>query len=180
MFPVASTSFRFPEHAVPAAPNVDELYTDHHKWLHTWLRRRLGCTQRAADLAHDTFLRLLAREEPVAIQEPRAFLTTIAQRLLSNHWRREYLEQAWLEALALRPEVLAPSPEERQVILATLIEIDALLSTLPGEVRRAFLLSQLDGLNQSQIAAELGVSVTTVKRYLTRAGTLCYFALDAG
>ncbi|MCV2216042.1 sigma-70 family RNA polymerase sigma factor [Thauera sp. Sel9] len=165
---------------MPAAPDVAALYTDHHKWLHGWLRRKLGCSHRAADLAHDTFLRLLARDEPIAIQEPRAFLTTVAQRVLSNHWRREYLEKAYLEALALQPEALAPSPEERQVILSTLIEIDALLSTLPGEVRRAFLLSQLDGLNQAQIAAELGVSVTTVKRHLTRAGALCYFALDAG
>ena len=32
----------------------------------------------------------------------------------------------------------------------------------------------------AQIAAQLGVSVTTVKRYLTRAGALCYFALDIG
>ncbi|MFN3988093.1 MAG: sigma-70 family RNA polymerase sigma factor [Rhodocyclaceae bacterium] len=161
-----------------SAHPVAELYTDHHRWLHTWLRRRLGCSHRAADLAHDTFVRLLNRDEPVAIQEPRAFLTTIAQRVLANHWRREYLEHAYLEALALQPEALAPSPEERQLVVSTLLEIDALLATLPNDVRRAFLLSQLDGLNQTQIAAELGVSVTTVKRYLTRAGTLCYFALD--
>ena len=147
-------------------------------WLHGWLRRKLGCSHRAADLVHDTFLRLLNRQEPVAIQEPRAFLSTVAQRVLANHWRREYLEHAYLEALALQPEAQAPSPEERQVILATLIEIDALLATLPDEVRRAFLLSQLDGLKQGEIAFELGVSVTTVKRHLRQAGTLCYFALD--
>ncbi|MCM8564485.1 sigma-70 family RNA polymerase sigma factor [Thauera linaloolentis] len=170
--------YRFPEPAVPAAPDVAALYTDHHKWLHAWLRRKLGCSHRAADLAHDTFLRLLSRDEPIAIQEPRAFLTTVAQRVLSNHWRREHLERAYLETLALQPEALAPSPEERHLILSTLIEIDALLATLPDEVRHAFLLSQLDGLNQSRIAARLGISVTTVKRHLVRAGTLCYFALD--
>jgi RNA polymerase sigma-19 factor, ECF subfamily len=157
---------------------VAELYVEHHRWLQGWLRRRLGCTHRAADLAHDTFLRLINREEPVAIQAPRAFLTTVAQRVLANHWRREYLEQAYLEALAQQPEALAPSPEERQIILATLNEIDALLATLPDEVRRAFLRSQLDGRKQGEIAAELGISVTTVKRHLRRAGALCYFALD--
>lgn len=163
---------------MPTADPVAALYVDHHGWLKNWLRRKLGCSHRAADLAHDTFLRLLNREEPVAIQEPRAFLTTVAQRVLANHWRRQHLEQAYLEALALQPEALAPSPEERQLILVTLIEIDALLATLPDEVRRAFLLSQLDGLNQGEIAAELGISVTTVKRHLRRAGALCYFALD--
>lgn len=163
---------------MPTADPVAALYADHHGWLKNWLHKKLGCSHRAADLAHDTFLRLLDRKEPVAIQEPRAFLTTVAQRVLANHWRRQHLKQAYLEALALQPEALAPSPEERQLILVTLIEIDALLATLPDEVRRAFVLSQLDGLNQGEIAAELGISVTTVKRHLRRAGTLCYFALD--
>lgn len=158
---------------------VQLLYRHHHGWLHGWLRRKLGCTQNAADLAHDTFMRLLAREEPVAIEEPRAFLTTVAQRVLSNHRRRERIERAYLEALAQVPEALAPSPEERAVLLETLVEIDRLLSGLPPLVKRAFLHAQLDGMTHAGIAAELGISVTTVKRYLVRAGTQCYFALTA-
>lgn len=57
--------------AIASSHPVAELYTDHHTWLHGWLRRKLGCSHRAADLAHDTFLRLLNRQEPVAIQEDR-------------------------------------------------------------------------------------------------------------
>ncbi|MDQ3268509.1 MAG: RNA polymerase subunit sigma, partial [Pseudomonadota bacterium] len=75
---------------------VHALYSNHHGWLYGWLRKKLGCSHRAADLAHDTFVRLLAREERVAIQEPRAFLTTVAQRVLANHWRREQIERAYL------------------------------------------------------------------------------------
>ncbi|MCP6237237.1 RNA polymerase subunit sigma, partial [Klebsiella pneumoniae] len=85
--------------------------SDHHGWLSNWLRRRLGCPQNAADLAQDTFLRLLtAREQPV-ILEPRAFLTTIARRVLANHFRRQEIERAYLEALAAQPEALVPSEE---------------------------------------------------------------------
>ncbi|MBN9460905.1 MAG: sigma-70 family RNA polymerase sigma factor [Burkholderiales bacterium] len=158
---------------------VQLLYRHHHGWLHGWLRRKLGCTQNAADLAHDTFMRLLAREEPVAIEEPRAFLTTVAQRVLSNHRRRERIERAYLEVLAQVPEALAPSLEERAILLETLVEIDRLLGGLPPLVKRAFLHAQLDGMTHAGIAAELGISVTTVKRYLVRAGTQCYFALAA-
>ncbi|WP_049019952.1 sigma factor, partial [Burkholderia cenocepacia] len=39
---------------------IDALYADHHAWLRGWLSRKLGCAHRAADLAHDTFVRLLA------------------------------------------------------------------------------------------------------------------------
>lgn len=158
---------------------VHALYSNHHGWLYGWLRKKLGCSHRAADFAHDTFVRLLAREEPFVIQEPRAFLTTVAQRVLSNHWRREQIERAWLETLAQWPEALAPSPEERIILLETLVEIDRLLDGLPVPVKHAFLHAQLDGMSHAEIAAALGISITTVKRYLVRACTQCYFALEA-
>ncbi|KVD83126.1 RNA polymerase subunit sigma [Burkholderia stagnalis] len=164
---------------LPLYREIDALYVGHHAWLRGWLNRKLGCAHRAADLAHDTFMRLLARDEPIGAAEPRAFLTTVAQRVLYNHWRREQLERAYLDALALRPDAHAPSPEERTVVFETLLEIDRLLDGLPLAAKRAFLLSQLDGLAQAEIAAELGVSLATVKRYLVKAGTQCYFAMAA-
>ena len=156
---------------------ITTLYSDHHGWLQAWLRKKLGDAGKAADLAHDTFVRLLAREELIAAREPRAFLTTVAQRVLFNHWRREELERAYLNALMHIPEVLAPSPEERAILLETLIEIDRMLDGLPLPVRRAFLHAQLDNMSHAEIAAELNISITTVKRYLVRAGVQCYFAL---
>ncbi|NHZ33447.1 sigma-70 family RNA polymerase sigma factor [Massilia rubra] len=164
--------------AAPALlQQVHHLYSHHHGWLRAWLRNKLGCSQRAADLAHDIFLRLLTRDEPVAIDQPRAFLTTVAQRVLANHWRREQIERAYLDALAMAPAALSPSPEERAILLETLVEIDRLLAGLPAQVKRAFLLAQLDGMSQADIAAELGISLSTVKRHLVRAGAQCYFGL---
>lgn len=141
------------------------------------MHRKLGCWHRSADLAHDTFMRLLAREEAPSILEPRAFLTTVAQRVLANHWRRDKLEQAYLEALASRPPELVPSAEERAILLETLQEISELLDGLPVAVKRAFLMAQLEGMSQTEIATALKISVTTVKRHLVRAGTQCYFAM---
>src|SRR5471030_2638030 len=156
---------------------VEGLYHAHHSWLMTWLGRRLGCPQSAADLAQDTFVKvLLARETPQLI-EPRAFLTTIAKRVLCNHYRRQDLERAYLDALAQMPEHVAPSEEERAIILQTLLELDQLLDGLPVQVKRAFLLAQLDGLTYAQIGAELGISIATVKRHLNKAAMRCYFAL---
>ncbi|MFL9609593.1 sigma factor [Methylobacillus sp. Pita2] len=38
---------------------VHQLYSSHHGWLYAWLRKKLGCQHIAADLAHDTFVRLM-------------------------------------------------------------------------------------------------------------------------
>lgn len=163
-------------HIVVSPDSLASLYREHHGWLRDWLRRRLPCNDLAADLAHDTFLRLLTQAEPATPEKPRAFLTTIAQRVLASHFRRHYLEQAWLDALARQPELAAPSEETRALWLEALHEIDRLLGTLTPVIRRAFLLSQLDGLSHAQIATELGVSIATVKRHIVKAGALFYFA----
>lgn len=156
---------------------VEVLYHDHHHWLTGWLRRKLGCPESAADLAHDTFIRVLTAREAPTLIEPRAFLTTVAKRVLFNFYRRQDLERAYLDALAQMPEHVAPSEEERAIILQTLIELDQLLDGLPVQVKRAFLLAQLDGLTYAQIGAELGISIATVKRHLNKAAMRCYFAL---
>lgn len=154
--------------------HIRTLYLDHHGWLRERLQRRLGCLGQAADLAQDTFVRLLAREgELERLREPRAFLATVAQGLLANHWRRQALERAYLEALAARPQAVQPSPEAQALILETLTELDALLDRLPGRVRQAFLLAQLEGLTYAVIAERLGVSERMVKKYMAQAMLHC-------
>lgn len=155
---------------------VADLYTQHHGWLHGWLRRKLGCSERAADFTQDTFLRLLSRDDVSALREPRAFLTTVARNLVADHWRRQELERAYLDALAAQPEALAPSPEERMLALEALLQLDRALGRLPALTRRIFLLSQFEGLAYNVIATQTGLSVPTVKRHMRRAFLAC---LDA-
>ena len=157
----------------PPTDALQTLYRHHHGWLYGWLRRRLGCAFDAADLAHDTFIRVLARDEAARIREPRAYLTTIAHGLMVNHLRRRDLERAYLDALAQHPPAASPSPEARALVLEALYEIDAMLDGLPPAVRRAFLLCQLDGLAHAEIAARLGVSVSSVRQYIARALRHC-------
>ncbi|MFL9609605.1 sigma-70 family RNA polymerase sigma factor [Methylobacillus sp. Pita2] len=151
------------------------LYANHHSWLNHWLRKKMGNHFDAADLAQDTFLRVLLSGDADKLHEPRAFLTTVASGLVSNFYRRKKLEQAYLDALLHLPEAEAPSPEAKAIMLETLVEIDGLLDGLPYKVRKAFLLSQLDGMSHADIAGELGVSISTVKRYIVQAVEQCCF-----
>ena len=160
----------------PSNP-VEVLYNDHHHWLTGWLRRKLGCPENAADLAQDTFIRVLSAREAPTLIEPRAFLTTVAKRVLFNFYRRQDLERAYYQALAQLPEAVAPCEEHRAIILETLIELDRLLDGLPVVVKRAFLMARVDGLGYADIARELGISLATVKRHLNKAAMRCYFAL---
>lgn len=90
-----------------------------------------------------------------------------------NHWWHLEIERAWLETLASRPESLAPSPEERSLLLEALCELDALLDRLNPKARSAFLMAQLDGLSYIEIAGHLGVSERMVKKYMAQAMLHC-------
>jgi len=156
--------------------DVDDVYQEHHRWLLNWLRRKLGCPHHAADLAHDTFVRLIIKPRQDSIRQPRAYLTTIAHGLLVDHFRRKELEQAYLEIIVNLPASDVPSPEDRFLLLETLLQIDILLDGLPIKARSAFLMSRLDGLIHSEIAKLLGISLSSVEKYIAMALRHCYAA----
>lgn len=155
--------------------SVHDLYAEHHGWLLGWMRRRLNGAEQTADLAHDAFVRLI-ESRVTEVREPRAFLTTLAKRVLVSHFRHQEVERAYLESVAHLPEPLAPSPEAQAIVIETLLEVDRRLDGLPSKVKAAFLMAQLDGLSYAQIAQRLGVSASSVKQYMARAVRQCYFA----
>ncbi|WOB72789.1 sigma-70 family RNA polymerase sigma factor [Achromobacter xylosoxidans] len=160
---------------------VTQIYREHHGWLSAWLRGKLGNSFDAADLAHDTFLRLMAaRVRAGGGAEPRALLTHIAKGLVVDHWRRRALEDAYQAAAAQLPAREVPSPEVRALILETLYAIDATLRTLPAKTREIFLSSQFDGMAYADIARAQRVSLATVKRHMQKALTACLIAYQAG
>ncbi len=156
---------------------VSRLYVSQSKWLHGWLRPRVNCQHLAADLVQDVFIRVMTAADAAArleaVREPKGYLATIARRMMIDHMRRLRLERAWQQTLAEQPEAFELSPEQRLVLLETLYELDAMLAALGEQVRRAFLLSQLDGMSYKAIAVELDISEMTVRRYVARAAEHC-------
>jgi RNA polymerase sigma-70 factor (ECF subfamily) len=161
-----------------AADSLDALYKGYHGWLLVWLRQRLNCPHHAADMAQDTFVRLLSAGSYVAPREPRALLATVARRLLIDRGRRHKLEQAYREALALHAEQMeqAPSPEQILSAVQALEQIDRALSRMQPRVRQAFVLRHLEGLSHSDIAERLNVSTKSVQTYLVQALLACHAA----
>ena len=160
---------------------ITELYCEHHGWLFGWLRRKLGCAQNAADLAQDTFTRILnARESVATLREPRAFLSTTARRLIIDQVRRKKIENAYLQELALTAQALEgfQSPEQILTTLEALEQIAFILEGMQDKQRQAFVLYYLDGLTQGEIARQLELCDRTVRKYLIQALLHCSHSLD--
>ncbi|GAA5232548.1 sigma-70 family RNA polymerase sigma factor [Verticiella sediminum] len=155
-------------------PTIATLYTDHHGWLQGWLGRRLGNAADAADLAHDAFLRLIAKPRRFdSAPEARSYLRAMANGLCVDLWRRRSIEQAWLDTLAAQPEAVAPSAEHHAIVLETLYEIDCLLRSLPAKAAQAFVMAAACGMTYQEVAQALGVSVRMVAKYVAKATFHC-------
>ncbi|MBK5474648.1 sigma-70 family RNA polymerase sigma factor [Pseudomonas sp. TH21] len=157
---------------------LHQLYSEHNSWLKGWLRVRLGNAADASDLAQDTFVRVMTARHTTPIREPRGYLSAIARSLLIDKSRRRAIEQAYLQALALRPEPVEVSPEVRLSIIEMLVSIDTLLDGLGTRTREIFLAVQLEGLSYVAAGERFGVSVTTVKNHLVRAMTQCLLLVE--
>lgn len=158
-----------PSHTVA----VQHIYEQHHSWLHSWLKGKLHNACDAADVAHDTFVRILGGRNATQILDPRDYLATVARGLVIDRYRRRAIEQAYLQTLADRPEAIAISEEDKAIIIETLVAVDKTLCGLGERARRIFMLSQVEGLTYQQIADQLRVSLTTVKKHMVRALTEC-------
>jgi RNA polymerase sigma-70 factor (ECF subfamily) len=141
--------------------------------LNAWLKARLNNACDAADVAQDTFVRILGSSNAAPIREPRDYLATVARGLVIDRYRRRAIELAYLQTLADRPETTVISEEDKALIIETLIAVDKALSELGARTKHIFVLSQIDGLTYQQIATQLKVSLTTVKKHMVRALTEC-------
>ncbi|MFK3799290.1 sigma-70 family RNA polymerase sigma factor [Pseudomonas sp. NPDC088444] len=152
---------------------LSDLFQRDYVWLCERLRRRVDSAQSAEDIASDTFVQLLTSPNVVPIREPRALLTTIANRLIFQRWRRRDLERKHLEALATEREAAPSTPEDRVAAWQTLDRIDQRLDRLPLKIKTTFLLSRSIGLTYPEIATRLGISSRSVSDYMEKAETCC-------
>jgi RNA polymerase sigma-70 factor (ECF subfamily) len=125
----------------------------------------------ADDVVQDSFVFALQRLS--SLQNPQAFaawLGSIVVRTVGKRLRRRRL----LTRLGMRSaepidlsSVIAPSaPAE---VAVQLRRVYALVETLPAEERIALVLRRVEGLELPEIAAHMGVSLSTVKRRLRAA-----------
>lgn len=165
----------------PAAiDSLHSLYSQHNNWLTGWLARTLGHPQNAADLAQDTFIRVMTQANPSTVSDHRPWLLTIAKRILIDKSRRHKLEQAYLAELKLSSEdaYIEPSTEQLLVAVQTLELINHVLDKLAVKPRKAFLLRHINGLTLAEIADQLDVSITMVRKYLVQSLVACNSVIE--
>jgi RNA polymerase sigma factor (sigma-70 family) len=141
--------------------------------LTAYFARRVGSRAEAEDLTQEVFLRMVRRLELEDVENVEAFVFRTAVNLLRDRSRRDKSQSVRKVEFASRlTDVDDLSPERVFDSRQSLTQVIAVLEELDERTRDAFILHRLEGMKHAQIAELLGVSVSSVEKYIIKALTL--------
>ena len=165
---------------------IDQLVSDYGASLERFLQRKLESPADAAEVAQEAYLRLYRLDHPEQLDNARAFLFQVASNLAVDQLRRRSLHYRFLKTEQAQQGDGEPadlnangaSPEDILDAREKLQRIYRAMEKLPQRTRQAFLLHRNAGLSYTDIARELGVSVSSVEKYILQALKQCRQELD--
>lgn len=148
--------------------------------LRRYLARMLGNPTEAQDVAHDAYLRVKPELDQQRAHHPEALLYTTARRLALNQIKRRRISPisggpAWVDDAA----TTAPGVVQQVMARQELHHLEQAIAQLPSGCRAVLLLRKLELLSHQEIAARLGISISTVEKQHARALRLLRTALSA-
>jgi RNA polymerase sigma-70 factor (ECF subfamily) len=152
--------------------DIASVYRRYHPALHAFLARSSRVPHDADDLAQEVYLRLARMSGTEApLRSPKAFLFKTATNLLRDRSRRSHtrMSNASVPTHDLEIQDTREEPsrvlESRQQLSAVARAVEALKPT----TQRAFLLNRLEAKSYTQIAAEMGISISMVEKHVSAA-----------
>lgn len=137
--------------------------------------RARGGPSDAEDLFQELWLKLSSAPPAGPIAEPLAYLYKTADNMMHDRRRsaarRQRREGHWIDAEAGVTPGASPQPSAERALVAReeLVAVERALAQLGERTDRIFRQVRIDGVNQKAIAAEHGISLSSVEKHLQRA-----------
>lgn len=137
--------------------------------------RRVGHREDAEDILQDSYLKVLRGGGTDRIDNLPAFLSRSVRNLATDLFRKRGRRrgETGLDDMAIEPADPLADPERTLAARQDLEKIQAAINRLPKRCRQAFVLHRFHGLSYGEIAVRLGVSRSSVEKYIIRALEAC-------
>jgi len=156
----------------PSATGLQAVIIAHRDRLLRFLAAH-GAGDAAEDVLHDLWMRAGdADSGPIA--NPLSYLYRAANNIMVDRFRSQQQatrrDRSWSETVAPDVPDRSDAPAADRVLIAreTLAEVQRLLDDVGGRAATVFRRHRIDGVAQRDIAAEMGVSLSTVESDLRR------------
>jgi RNA polymerase sigma-70 factor (ECF subfamily) len=149
-----------------------------------FLRGR-GAADDAEDIMQELWLKVDRLEAEGPIADPRAYLFRMADNLMHDRvrasMRRTNREHVWGEAsYDITGQDETPSAERALAARQRLRRVELALATLGERTQSIFRRFRVEGVSQSRIAQEEGISLSAVEKHLQRAYRIVAALVDDG
>jgi RNA polymerase sigma factor (sigma-70 family) len=138
--------------------------------LRAWLGRKQLGTIEHDDIIQEIYTRLITVDSVEHIRDVGSYVFQIAGSVIVDTLRRQKIisiaafpERNYLEVVSQ-----APSPETCVIDRDEWQHLTMAISRLPGNIRKAFVLSRIYGLSQREVADRLGLSESTVEKHIRK------------
>ncbi len=160
---------------------LEQIVAEHGAALHRFVRVRVGIKDDADDVVQETYTRLAQMselEQRVAgrLDTVRNYLFQIAVNIITDRYRKALVRReaehiAPCDNLALFNTLSSTlnSPERHLEGKRALQQVQHAINGVKPELQQAFLLSRMDNMSYREISDTMGVSVSTVEKYISAA-----------
>jgi RNA polymerase sigma-70 factor (ECF subfamily) len=123
----------------------------------------------AEDFCQDVYVRVYEAAQKEIPHPVKPFVFTVARNLLINRAKRDQIvsidSMADLDGLGIALD--DPAPDRSIMARQELHRLESALEQLPPRCRQVVILSRIEGLTRSEIAARMGITESTVSAHLT-------------
>jgi RNA polymerase sigma factor (sigma-70 family) len=159
---------------------VSAVFLECNTFLKKFLARFLNHEQDIEDVVQEVYLKAYSVEKERIIDQPKAFLFSIAKNLALNELNRKsrqmtsYLEEC-TSSFVLESAATTENENEADQSLGIYCEA---VAALPDKCRRVYLLRKVHGLKHKEIAQQLGISLSSVEKHLRNGVLNCRLYME--
>lgn len=154
---------------------LTQSFLENNRFLKRFLSRFLSEQQDIEDVVQETYLRAYSAVGDGDVDHPKAFLFRIAKNIALNELSRksrqitDYIEDC-SASIVLQSEGSVEEELEARQALGIYCEA---VAALPEKCRKVYLLRKVHGLGHQEIAERMGLSLSSVEKYLKQGMLHC-------
>ena len=147
--------------------SLDQIWSDYHNGLLSFIRRRVGAADLAEDILQDVFVKAHSRLDTLADADRiQSWLYQIARNTIIDYHRTRKNAEPLPDEMAERLEHNEHNDDKEWRELGKCVL--PMIETLPEGYREALLLSEIDGLPLKEVAERLNLSLPGAKSRVQR------------
>ncbi|MEZ0316029.1 MAG: RNA polymerase sigma factor [Methylophilaceae bacterium] len=141
----------------------------HYDGLVSYVQRHFGSHNFAADVVHDVCIRLIEDPPIYEVGTPLAFFRKASVNRAIDRSRHEKICLNYAQSFHDTDEIHYLDGASAMEFSQKIEQVKSIIQNLPNRQRQVFLLHQLHGVTQQQIALEMGITPNMVTKHFNKA-----------